>query len=390
MEEIHVLTGKIYLRSGETLVAMQETAYDAEDVLQVLLADYPDLLAGDQMRPGAPRRWLLIAREAGIEDTPGGLPRWSLDHLFLDQDAIPTLVEVKRSSDTRIRREVVGQMLDYAANVVAHWPPGELRNRFEQRVGDDEDPDGQVRELVAATDEGAVDLFWESADANMAARRIRMVFVADVIPPELLRIVEFLNEGMVRAEVFGVEVRQFVGEGHQTLVPRVVGRTTVADQVKQGASGSGSRRTYHWTIETLRDRAAELGGDRAIRLIDAVVRWSAARGITPGLGVGKGGPIYIEAVLRDGRRVKVASVNATGTVMWNFDALKLAVPFDSEDQRVECLRRLNAIPGVAIEERYATGATWPTIPSGALDADEALESFYDVVDWTVDQMTRGS
>ena len=28
----------------------------------------------------------------------------------------PTLVEVKRSSDTRIRREVVGQMLDYAAN----------------------------------------------------------------------------------------------------------------------------------------------------------------------------------------------------------------------------------------------------------------------------------
>jgi hypothetical protein len=33
-----------------------------------------------------------------------------------DQNAVPTLVEVKRSSDTRIRREVVGQMLDYAAN----------------------------------------------------------------------------------------------------------------------------------------------------------------------------------------------------------------------------------------------------------------------------------
>ncbi|HEY3545489.1 MAG TPA: hypothetical protein VGK17_05290, partial [Propionicimonas sp.] len=111
-----MLEGKIYLRSGERLVAMKEAAYDAEEVLQRLVADYPDLLAGDQMRPAAPRRWILVEREAGIEDSQGGLARWSLDHLFLDQDAIPTLVEVKRSSDTRIRREVVGQMLDYAAN----------------------------------------------------------------------------------------------------------------------------------------------------------------------------------------------------------------------------------------------------------------------------------
>src|SRR5262245_48061186 len=115
---------------------MNETAYEAEEVLQTLLAEYPDLLAGDQMRPPSPRRWLLVERESGIEDAVGGLARWSLDHLFLDQDAIPTLVEVKRSSDTRIRREVVGQMLDYAANVVAHWPPGELRRRFSERVGD--------------------------------------------------------------------------------------------------------------------------------------------------------------------------------------------------------------------------------------------------------------
>ena len=50
-----------------------------------------------------------------------GVERWSVDHLLLDQDAIPTLVEVKRSSDSRIRREVVGQMLDYAANAVTYW-----------------------------------------------------------------------------------------------------------------------------------------------------------------------------------------------------------------------------------------------------------------------------
>ena len=46
--------------------------------------------------------------------------RWTI--CFLDQDGIPTLVEVKRASDTRIRREVVGQMFDYAANALLHWP----------------------------------------------------------------------------------------------------------------------------------------------------------------------------------------------------------------------------------------------------------------------------
>jgi hypothetical protein len=50
--------------------------------------------------------------------------------LFLDQYAVPTIVEVKRS-DSRVRREVVGQMLDYAANAVVCWPVEALRTRFE-------------------------------------------------------------------------------------------------------------------------------------------------------------------------------------------------------------------------------------------------------------------
>jgi hypothetical protein len=80
----------------------------------------------------APRRWLLVSQEMGVPSEEEGGDRWSLDHLFLDQDAISTLIEVKRSSDTRIRREVVGQMLDYAANVVAYWPVEAVRARFEE------------------------------------------------------------------------------------------------------------------------------------------------------------------------------------------------------------------------------------------------------------------
>ncbi len=100
----------IFLLRGDELVEMRQRPYDSENVLQTLLERYPNLLAGEQMGQ-RPLRWLLVNREAGVPAYEGGGGRWSLDHLFVDQDAVPTLVEVKRSDDTRIRREVVGQML---------------------------------------------------------------------------------------------------------------------------------------------------------------------------------------------------------------------------------------------------------------------------------------
>ena len=113
------------------LVEMREQPYDSEELLQRLLADYPSILAGDQIDSVAPRHWLLVSREVAVPADDGSAARWLLDHLFLDQDGIPTLVEVKRSSDTRIRREVVGQMLDYAANAVVYWPVESVRAQFE-------------------------------------------------------------------------------------------------------------------------------------------------------------------------------------------------------------------------------------------------------------------
>ena len=127
------MAGRIYSFDGDSnLISLEETPYDSEHLLQRLLADHPDLLAGDQMNAETPRRWLLISREMSIPGTENGNSRWSLDHLYVDQEAIPTLVEVKRSTDTRIRREVVGQMLDYAANAVVYWPIEHIRLAFER------------------------------------------------------------------------------------------------------------------------------------------------------------------------------------------------------------------------------------------------------------------
>jgi hypothetical protein len=92
----------------------------------------------------SPARCLLLPRKV--------VWRWSLDHLFLDQDGVPTLVEVKRGTDTRIRREVVGQMLDYAANGVVYWPLETIRASFGNTCAQAKlDPDQALLEFLVGT-----------------------------------------------------------------------------------------------------------------------------------------------------------------------------------------------------------------------------------------------
>jgi len=218
---------------------MVEQPYAAESVLQGYLAAHPELLSAEATEDER-RRWLLVRREMGVADREEAPDRWSLDHLFVDQDAIPTFVEVKRSSDTRLRREVVGQMLDYAANASAHWDAGHLRSSFESRFDDPEAASYELSEFVE--DDLDPEAFWDAVAANLKDRRLRLVFVADRIPSELRSIVEFLNEQLQLTEVIAVEIKQYAEPGGDrvNIVPRVIGETEMARRVKR--TGPSSRR----------------------------------------------------------------------------------------------------------------------------------------------------
>ena len=239
------MPNRIYLIDDdkEKLTPMEEQKYEAESLLQKLLVDYPELLAGEQMNEQSPRRWLLVKKEMRVPDEEDGAGRWSLDHLFLDQDGIPTLVEVKRSSDTRLRREVVGQMLDYAANAVVYWPIDRIKEEFATNCAEkNQDPTttlinfllshGPEEENGEQSNRNRVDEFWEKVKINLESRVVRMVFVADVIPDELKRIIEFLNAEMEHAEVLGVEIKQFANQKIKTMVPRVIGQSAAAEYRK--------------------------------------------------------------------------------------------------------------------------------------------------------------
>ena len=178
----------------------------------------------------------------GIAERSEESPRWSLDHLIVDQDAVPTLVEVKRSANTEIRRTIVGQLLEYAAHASETWTADTMRARFEascEEFGDN--PTERLARLLQ-TDDADVDAFFQEVATNLTARRMRLLFVADEIPDPLLRIVEFLNQQMPTIEVLAVEIKQYSGTARRTLVPRVMGRIAGAPvRTTRAAPGSGTR-----------------------------------------------------------------------------------------------------------------------------------------------------
>ena len=96
------MSDAIYLIGEDgSLREMRSEPYDSEDLLQRLLAEHPSVLAGVHSDDDSSGDWLLLKREAGVPTHEGGGGHLSLDHLFVDRDGIPTLVEVKRSQDTR-------------------------------------------------------------------------------------------------------------------------------------------------------------------------------------------------------------------------------------------------------------------------------------------------
>jgi hypothetical protein len=372
--------GIFLIQDNEELIEMTEQTYESEKLLQTWLAQYPALLVGNQIDAKEPKRFLLIEQECGVPAREAGVDRWSIDHLFIDQDAIPTIVEVKRSSDTRIRREVVGQMLDYAANATEHWRVGHMRERFVancQRSG--VDAEKRLREFLA--DNIDPEDFWERANRNLQDRKLRLLFVADIIPTELQRIVEFLNEQMNNTEVLAIEIKQFVGQqGLRSLVPRVIGQTTKAQTVK----GTQRRPTINEDefFTHLNQRSPE-----AAQVARKILDWA----IEKGLPINWRGASFVPVVDYGGpfthNPITVVGSSKIPRVGIKFGRMRNRQKL-SAGLRLELLHLLNEIPGVNLPSDSIE--KFPSIPLSILTQEGCLDKFLAAIEWSNEQVRKQS
>jgi hypothetical protein len=208
-----------------------------------------------------------------------------------------------------------------------------------------------------------------------------MVFIADEIPPELRRVVEFLNGQMDPAEVLAIEVRQFVAEGLRALVPRVLGQTEAARRKKGADRGEPRQWDEPSFFEALRQRRGEQEEAVARRLL----HWAKGQGLRIWWGQGaKDGsffPMYDNTLGKN----FLFSVWSYGAVELQFQHMRRP-PFSAPERRRVLAARLARIEGVSIPD--AALDKRPSLGLRHLAGSGGLDTFLEAFDWVLSEIKK--
>lgn len=283
-------TAYVIQEDGSTAAMTRVRCKNEDRELQRILEKNPDLLPGDQIKPDDPRRWLLLKREMPVPDPRTGLDRWSIDFLFADQDAMPTFVECKRCDDTRARREIVGQMLEYAANGHHYWTRDSLREVAAKTVAASGSTLDEAFRRLAPTDEPSIEEYFDAVQRNLREGQLRIVFFLEDSSPELRSIVEFLNRQMEQSEVLLVEARQYSYDGSKIVVPTLFGYTEQARLVKRQVAVKPSASRKPWDRPSYFADAANRLKPEQVSAVESLLDYCLSLGcdVTWGSGVQKG------------------------------------------------------------------------------------------------------
>ncbi|MBD0416247.1 PDDEXK family nuclease [Oryzicola mucosus] len=362
------MTNIFIIGPDNSLTELTRTAYSSEDLFQRLLADHPSLL---RSASGPEGRLLLVQREQPVPDSDDNSRRWSLDHLFLDRQGVPVLVEVKQASDTRSRREVVAQMLDYAANGVAYWPIERLIEAFHRTATHAGlQPDSALSDFLDGTDP---ETFWRAVEANLKSGRVRMLFVADRIPKELARIVEFLNEQMRPAEVLAVEIEQFTSStGVRTLVPKLVGQTERAILAKAVTEPKASISETEW-LEMLAAKFGEPYRAGAMQIMS----WFRQNGFVVGLTESQDS-VFANVPQPDARPAWPFFIRrSSGRIETALSYLANTKAFTTEQSRQILIDKLHAMPTSTLRSTKKL-TSWPSFEIKDILEPDFFESFTNI------------
>ncbi len=269
---------EIFLLQGTTLQPLPVQTMRAglfgkslEDALQTILQKYPKVIPGKQIDPVSedPPRFVLLRREMPVAG-------WSLDHLYVDQRGTLTLVETKLIQNPESRREVIGQIIEYAASAMGFWGSGRARQQageFWAKQG------GDLDEALRGEfgDDLDIEEFWNNIEANLRAGRIRLIIAADQLRPEVRRMIEYLNGEMQNSEILGPELKCYGNDtSSMVLVPQLVGQTQ--GSIGRRVSNSTSD-VVLWTSEDLRTAYLQIQDTQLSRRLQDILDWSLAQGV---------------------------------------------------------------------------------------------------------------
>lgn len=152
-----------------------------------------------------------------------------MDNFLVTATGLPVLVECKLWRNPQARREVVGQILDYAKEL-SRWSSSDLQREVRRRLAVDGDP---VLEAVRAKGHVVNEIdFNDALTLNLRRGRFLLLIVGDGIREGVEAIAEYLQVhaglhftlGLVELPIFAMP------DGGRLVAPRVVARTQLVQR----------------------------------------------------------------------------------------------------------------------------------------------------------------
>lgn len=220
-----------------------EEGFASEDELQTFLKEHPDLMPLEEIDLNAPPL-LCIGWEVGLASG-------AEDILYIDPNGLLTVVETKLRRNPEARREVVGQILEYAAQM-STWIAADVERQAEKFFNSSVCPE-QYRGCTLETalrvflessellPEFSYEYFLEQVAGNIERGQFRLVIAIDEPPEPLLKTVEFVNRFSERFEMYLIQLKRFrdLARDQNIFVPALFGKV----------AGRGRRQRREWSWE---------------------------------------------------------------------------------------------------------------------------------------------
>jgi hypothetical protein len=189
--------------------ALAPVGYPAEKILHDLVEETPDLLP-----ISAPERLTIVGREVQLGNG-------FADLVAVEPSGRVVIIEIKLQSNADAKRAVVAQILSYAAYLHRRTPQSfeeaDLSSHLERRGHA-----GLASAVEAGDQEGSFDVaaFDDGLAESLETGRFRLIIVLDDAPPDLVRLVGYLESVAEHLLIDLVTVSSFDANGEHLVVPQ--------------------------------------------------------------------------------------------------------------------------------------------------------------------------
>jgi hypothetical protein len=362
------------MREGESMRVIESRRYANESELQNFLLSFPVLIPLDDAEPDA-LPLLPIGSEVVVSSG-------FIDVLYIDASGMLTLAETKLKKNPEARREVVGQILEYAA-ALGQWSTKDVETRAETFLRCDsclpEYKGLSFQEAMAklstrSTPEAGETTSVEDIRARIAEAlrkgQLRLIIAVDDIHEQLRRTITYLNTYST-FQIYLLQLVRFEDQANrEVFVPTLFGYAQKANAERPKGTRWDQERFFEVLPAVKDESIQEIVRNLYTFTSDcADLTWW-------GTGASEGSFSFYYTV--NEVRVSVFTVTTRGHVWVNFGYMSGRVP-DNDLERFR--NELNAISGINLGASLIGQKSHksPSIPLHLLSKPDNLAMFQKAV-----------